>query len=162
MKTYSNITELKSESNGHFFDRSSMRFFNSRILSTVYRGVYFITSEQHRPEDARLFTVRMSLNGSIETVGQFQQFKSTASARAFIRELPEYLPQAYELASEEFNGKPIRGAGFVSAALTEPTNRIETFCGACTWLIKNHELCGFHFIKFFEEKYNERLNEVTA
>lgn len=167
MKQYQTISELRANANGHFFDRSSMRFFNSRILPKVYRGVYFITSEKHRETDPRLFTVRMSLNGSIETIGKFQVFDTAREASAFIKSLPEYLPHALELATNDFNGKPLQGIGFVDSALIEPSNNENgaystySFTGACTWLIHNYTVIDSHFIRHFADIYNERL-KATA
>lgn len=61
------IEQIQREAKGHFFDKSTMNFFNSRILSDVYQKnswspVYFITSERKnicgylRP---RKYTVRV-------------------------------------------------------------------------------------------------------
>lgn len=47
--TIADIKAANHVKGGHFFDRSSMRFFDSKILSTVYQGVggvFFVTSEQ--------------------------------------------------------------------------------------------------------------------
>ena len=40
------VRRLHTAAGGHFFDRATMRFFNSRIESSLYQGGYFITSEQ--------------------------------------------------------------------------------------------------------------------
>lgn len=84
--TYSSINEIimhHRETGGHFFDASAKRFFSSRIGSVVIGGRYFITSEQFdRDNSPRLYTIRECINGSIETVGEFQAYATGAEARA--------------------------------------------------------------------------------
>lgn len=79
------ISDIKSKSIGHFFDKGAMRFFNSRILSDVFpstKCVYFVTSEQYDYKSPRLFTVRSFdlTTRSIETVGEFQEYATRAQA----------------------------------------------------------------------------------
>jgi hypothetical protein len=98
---YTTITQIKqahTESGGYFFAPSSMRFFGSRILSPVFPGGVFITSERDRPvitsagysEPAwggqRRYTVRACrANGDIDTVSDFGQFPTRAAAVAWAR-----------------------------------------------------------------------------
>ena len=79
--------ELVARRNGSlFFDKSAMRFFKSRILGDVHiteKASYFITSECFGNGFPRCYTIR-ALNretAMIETVGEFQQFKTSRSAR---------------------------------------------------------------------------------
>jgi len=46
----------------HFFERATMRFFQSRVFSTVYGGKYFITSEIN-PSGEKRYTVREAVDG---------------------------------------------------------------------------------------------------
>ena len=86
------LERMHKQAGGHFFDADSKRFFDSRIGQNVWPGVtgwFFTTSEQfhnwatqyHAP---RLYTVR-KLNAdnhrSIDSVGEFQQYTSSAAAR---------------------------------------------------------------------------------
>ena len=73
----------------HFFDRDSMRFFRSRVLSTIYKGqggIFFVTSEQyadyHRT-GPRLFTVRQfhPADADISTVGDFNKLTRAQAIR---------------------------------------------------------------------------------
>jgi len=70
----------------YFFDKDTMRFFNSRILSDVYnhakdpRIAYFVTSEQG-PHGPRAYTVRKQIGCKIKTASQFQEFSSAAAAK---------------------------------------------------------------------------------
>lgn len=97
------LAELKayhSGSGGYFFTRGAMRFFDSRIVRSVYPGAagwYFVTSEQFHPSEGpahpRKFTIRyMTPDGDINTAkdedGQgFQKYRTAADARAEIRRL---------------------------------------------------------------------------
>ena len=63
---------------GHFFDKETMRFFDSRICYASVRikdaDWYFITSEKcdFVGDPDRMYTVRkMKLDGNIETIGEF-------------------------------------------------------------------------------------------
>lgn len=98
---YANIDAIKQAhavSGGYFFAPSSMRFFGSRILSAVFPGGVFITSEQDRPVilstglsnpawgGQRRYTVRVCRpNGDIDTVSEFGQFPTRAAAIAWAR-----------------------------------------------------------------------------
>lgn len=66
----------------HFFDPATLRFFRSRCGRELYGGLYFVTSEQFDAHAPRLYTVRKArADGRIETVGEFQQYRSGAAAR---------------------------------------------------------------------------------
>ena len=70
-----------------FFSRESMRFFKSRVFSTVYGGKYFITRETNPSGDTR-FTVREAHDGGkhITTVGPYFSFRTLEEARDAARE----------------------------------------------------------------------------
>jgi len=89
---YQSMEQLKSKNDRagyHFFDASSKRFFSSRILSGVFPGAdgwYFVTSEQftmlYVVAGPRLYTVRrMREDGGIDTIGEFQGYKSASIAK---------------------------------------------------------------------------------
>ena len=81
---------------GHWFDRGTMRWFGSRVGSTLYAAGerrFFISSEQyHSPagigrawQGRRCWSVREAMpDGGIETVGEFGGYGSWAAARAAI------------------------------------------------------------------------------
>jgi hypothetical protein len=80
------------EKGSHFFDLEAMRFFSSRVSRKLFGedGSVFVTSERHEHPYyeplPRRFTVRqISKDGSIETVGTFQQFETQDEAFAFAR-----------------------------------------------------------------------------
>ena len=89
---YRTIAEIKAANKRagyHWFEPASMRFFKSKVLPTVYRGRYFISSEQAPgPFARRVYTVReANPDGSIDTVGKFQGYATAAAARKAINAL---------------------------------------------------------------------------
>lgn len=87
MGPFKTMAAIRAAHGGHFFDPSSMRFFDSRIESREpINGRYFVTSEKfHGSSDSsgpRLFTLRVvSDDGDISTVGDFQAYVSHAAAK---------------------------------------------------------------------------------
>ena len=88
---YTHITEIRNANERlghHFFEDGNLRFFRSRIGSSVYGGRYFITSEQFDANSPRLYTIREAKpNGRIDTVGEFQQYASHAQATRAAKKL---------------------------------------------------------------------------
>ena len=90
----------------HFFDKATMRFFNSRVLNATLTQMdatgdvfRFVTSEKMDYADKRTYTVRSCTfyreadnNGTprekveFDTVGEFRQYGSAAQARRHIRD----------------------------------------------------------------------------
>jgi hypothetical protein len=71
----------------HFFDEDTMDFFKSRIESEVVGDGYFLTSEQNNANTRRMYTLRQAqLDGSINTVGEFQQYKRRMDAERALKE----------------------------------------------------------------------------
>ncbi len=69
------IIEASQRAGSHYFDPSSMRFFKSRVLPSVFHGsggVFFVTSERG-PSEVRRYTVRQfnPENADVKTVGEF-------------------------------------------------------------------------------------------
>lgn len=77
----------------HFFAPDTLRFFNSRVDGSLYGGLFFVTSEKGPWEGAqRLFTVRAAqADGGCSTVGEFQEYRTLASARAAAKALAKSL-----------------------------------------------------------------------
>jgi hypothetical protein len=67
---------------GKWFDKSTMRFFRSVILPTVYNEKYFITSETD-PYGIKRYSIREAIDGGkdICTVGAFHSYVSVEDAR---------------------------------------------------------------------------------
>lgn len=77
---------VRTSNSGHFFDRDTMRFFGSRVMSErLYNAtttdVYFVTSEVDFYGTDRRYTVRvLRADGSIDDVGEFRQHASRNGA----------------------------------------------------------------------------------
>jgi hypothetical protein len=94
--TIEQIKQRNESAGFHFFERSTMRFFRSRIAPGVYHAgkqdLYnlFVTSEQFDASSPRLYTVRqMEDDGSIESLSTFQAYRSLRAARAAIKRFAE-------------------------------------------------------------------------
>lgn len=71
---------------GHWFDRSSMKFFSTKLPRVAYdttAGTLFVTSEVN-PAGDKAYTVRRYINGEIKTIGNFHHYPTAAAARAEI------------------------------------------------------------------------------
>lgn len=86
------MSEIRSRYNPgegrHFFDRASMRFFNSVLPKAGYEGpggVFFVTSEQFHGSGGyvapRKFTVRNLDGEQIRTVGEFNALSRAEAVR---------------------------------------------------------------------------------
>lgn len=89
--TIADIKRRNAEAGLHFFDRSTMRFFDSRVLAPIWTGTdgsYFVTSERFNADEPRLYTVRKIdwATGVVDTVGAFQQYRSAPDAYEAARE----------------------------------------------------------------------------
>ena len=75
----------------HFFDADALRFFSSIVYPQMYGGRLFITSERvesRHGNGPRLWTVRaINDDGSVDTVGKFQEHKTHAAAKRAARAL---------------------------------------------------------------------------
>lgn len=87
---FNSITEVKeaNKANGfYFFSKDTMRFFSSRVESTLYKNQCFITSEKKCFDDyTRVYSIRKARgDASIETIEQ--GIESIEEARKIIRSL---------------------------------------------------------------------------
>ena len=94
----SEIKRRNEASGGCYFEPGTMRFFRSRVMCDTFRHpdgrVFFVTSEKRtgfRCEDGpRLYSVRVqATDGSIDTVGEFQGYRSRSGALAAARRFAE-------------------------------------------------------------------------
>lgn len=81
-KDFTTTQDIIRNHRGHFFDKSTVQFFRSRVLWQTFAGkdeVYFVTSEQFVGSDgvkaARLYTVRAynPATDNIRTVAPFNK-----------------------------------------------------------------------------------------
>lgn len=81
-KTITQIKIANKNAGFHFFDRKTLKFFNSKVESRVIRGNLFITSERFDATTPRRFTVRAAMvTGAIKTVGGCMQHATLESAK---------------------------------------------------------------------------------
>ena len=81
-RTIKEIKQANKEAGQHWFDADTMRFFNSRILSPVIGGRYFVSSEKYDDGSPRLYTIRIANDdGTIDTVGDFQGYETADKAK---------------------------------------------------------------------------------
>ncbi|MBE3120695.1 MAG: hypothetical protein IMZ53_08475 [Thermoplasmata archaeon] len=89
----SDVRRIDSEKGHHFFDRDTMRFFNSKIETKgdLIGNKYFITSE-HFENSPRHYSVREfdKRTGSIKTISEFNEFHSSYGAREFAKCLVDH------------------------------------------------------------------------
>lgn len=76
----------------YWFTHGSMRFFNTKIESSLIGGRYFITSERYETDEPKLFNVRMIVRDtedatlSIETVGEHMTYTTKQQAMNALEE----------------------------------------------------------------------------
>ena len=85
--TIAEIKQANREAGHHWFEPATMRFFRSRVSGPVIANM-FVSSEDDRLGGGRLYTIRRANpDGSIDTVGDFQQYGSKAAALRAIRRI---------------------------------------------------------------------------
>jgi hypothetical protein len=81
-KTLAQVKAANKAIRNHWFERSTMRFFNSKVETGLLRGRFFITSERMDLTFPKRYTVREAMpDGDIKTVGQFQGYSDLELAR---------------------------------------------------------------------------------
>ena len=85
------LERLNAENGKHWFSPESMRFFNCSLphSAKLHNGkAYFVSGEKYNDEP-RLYTIRAvnMANGDVDTVGEFQEYYTPATAKAAIREI---------------------------------------------------------------------------
>ena len=84
-KTISEVRQANKDRGHHFFSRETIKFFESKVESTLYKNQCFITSEKKCFSDnERVYAIRRARpHGSIETVEK--DLKSLVEARNNIK-----------------------------------------------------------------------------
>ncbi len=92
-ETMQNLRHFNQSQGFHFFDPRTLAFFRSQIQTRPpYAGRVFVTSEAQSWGSPRMYTVRMIQdNGTIITIGKFQQFHLSSTAHDFARTFAETL-----------------------------------------------------------------------
>jgi hypothetical protein len=78
----------RKQPDGHWFDKGSMRFFNTKLPRNAYEGdagILFVTSEVD-PSGHKAYSIRRQLpDGDIATVGNFHAYPTRADAMLVVR-----------------------------------------------------------------------------
>jgi hypothetical protein len=92
-ETMNNLKQFNRSQGYHFFEPRTLAFFRSQSQRRApYAGRVFVTSEAQGWGHPRMYTVRMIQDdGSIKTIGKFQQFHLRSSAHQFARTFAETL-----------------------------------------------------------------------
>lgn len=93
MKTMADAKERNAETGHYFFSPDTVRFFKSRIETSLLKGNYFVTSELAPHDTERKYTLREVDwdSGNINTIGEFYSHDSIDDAK---EALNEYLKRA--------------------------------------------------------------------
>ena len=88
MMGYVDISTVRRLHKGHWFDAVALRFFRSRFSEAAVQhdgGYLFVSSERFDHKTPRFYSVRFcDADGNIETIGDFQEYKSGRQAWAAI------------------------------------------------------------------------------
>ena len=86
--TISEVKQRLKLGGNHFFDKATMRFFGSRVESSLYKNNTFITSEYTSFDRTnRAYTVRYydEQTNSIKSISKFGEFSSLSLAKDFAK-----------------------------------------------------------------------------
>lgn len=82
------ITAHRESQDSHYFDKDTMRFWDSSVRSELYDHgsgwQFFITSERTFDGKDVRFTIRKAKDLTIRTEGEFQQFGTLGQAQKFL------------------------------------------------------------------------------
>jgi hypothetical protein len=90
--TMSEIRACNARHGHHWFERGTMRFFDSQVGRSVYQGpggVFFMSSEKYSESMPRKFSVRKfnPRDCSVDTIGPFGGYPSSVQAAAEAKRL---------------------------------------------------------------------------
>lgn len=82
----SEAKQVYKSNGGHFFDRDTMKYWGSKVESSLLKGDFFITSENACDGSRRYYNVRKFTNNytKVETVSTFNALPSKAEAMKVI------------------------------------------------------------------------------
>lgn len=80
---------LNKEKGFHWFDKATIRFFKSRVMSWDNVTGYFISSERHSFDTSRCYTIRKAdfNTGQVETVGEYGEYPTLTRAKTALNKL---------------------------------------------------------------------------
>lgn len=100
---FKSLAEVKKANKGighHWFDTDTMKFWKTRLETDLLGHRYFVTSDEMF-DRSRAYTIRQANDdGTIDTVGDFGQYKTRKAAIAEAKALAE------EWTYHPMNGEP--------------------------------------------------------
>lgn len=89
---FSDVRDYYERNNGgNWFDKDTLKFWGCRLPKVAYEtnaGLLFVTAEDDFSRTCKRYSIRRQLvTGKIETVGEFQRYRTRAEAISAIREL---------------------------------------------------------------------------
>lgn len=119
------IARANRDAGFHYFDADTMRFFGSRVLPRVFGGHLFVTSERSGfdPNSPRRYSVREVFpDGSIDTVGEFNEY---ATAAAATRAADRLSRETHSYYFDGRHGKNGRTAAYIVTGARDPWHAME-------------------------------------
>jgi hypothetical protein len=87
-RTMSDVRAANKAAGQFWFSRETMRFFKSKVETSLLRGGYFITSEREEAGSQRRYTIRReNAEHYIDTVGYLGEFRTLAAAQAALSDI---------------------------------------------------------------------------
>lgn len=69
----------------HWFSEDTMAFHGSEVVSELYAGQYFVTSEDNFDRTRKVFSVRQAQpDGGVETVGEYGGWDTLEAALVYV------------------------------------------------------------------------------
>lgn len=100
IEEFSSVPQMKvavSNAGSHWFDKGTMKFFNSKVETGILQKRFFISSERMELSEPKKYTIRYFVRDNdatpaldCHTVGEFQQFETLKGAKDYLK---EYLAQ---------------------------------------------------------------------
>lgn len=84
--TISDVKILNRKAGRHFFDHETMKFFSSKIESSLLKGNYFITSEKP-PRNPRYYVIRRYNPNNHHILMIQDDFKTVQAAHTVVCQL---------------------------------------------------------------------------
>jgi len=86
-KTISDVRKANKENGFFWFSKKTMKFFDTKIETSLLKGGYFVTSEDVEKNGLRKYKIRKVKNnkGNIKTIGN--SFNTLEEAKGIIKDM---------------------------------------------------------------------------
>ena len=92
-KLYNSLSDLKikhKKENGHWFDRQTMKYFNTKVESALIGGKYFIYSNKMPLQDRTYQIAEAYPSGNIFPVENSPHFKDKIQAKKYLLKIVKH------------------------------------------------------------------------